>query len=178
VGALTWQVEQQWEGSVEASLAAAQKQILASDAIFGIVGTRAVMESAVDDVRELGVPELTEPVEAALARLDDEGRPASAADARHLMGLVDHCTGTILDVDGVRDEPRAPQETPPEFEGFFVSPLPDDLLQAHYGSTMPTPDTCRTVEFPGRLNTYDGRYIIAYTDQQPSTIFFYGDSAI
>lgn len=159
-------------------MAAAQQQILASEAIFGIVGTRAVMESAVDEVRQLGVPELTEPLEAALARLDGEGRPASAADARHLMGLVDHGTGTILDVDGVRNEPRPPEEPLPDFEGFFMSPLPDELLTAHYGSTMPTPDTCRTVEPPGRLRTYDGRYVIAYTDQRPTTIFFYGDSAI
>lgn len=177
MGARGWVEEVAWNGSVEGCLEVAQARVLASDEIFAIVGSRSEMEANVEALREFGIPELTESAEAALDRLDEVGRPASAADARHLLGLVDHGTGTILDVDGIRPEPRPLGDEPPwRYEGLFLSPLPDEMLVERYGSAHPAPEAVDG-ELSGDITINDGRYVVTYEDDRPVGVVFYGWSS-
>lgn len=178
MGARGWVEVVAWGGSVEGCLEVAQARLLASDEIFDIVGSRSDMEASVEALREFGIPEMTDPAEAALSRVDEAGRPASAADARHLLGVVDHGTGTVLDVDGVHPEPRPVGTDPPwQYEGFFLSPLPDEYLVERYGSAHPAPGVVRDGDLPADITTDDGRYVITYENNQPTAVVLFGWSS-
>jgi hypothetical protein len=76
-------------------------------------------------------------------------------------------TRSILDLDGVSDEP-----------GFGVAArLDDDLLKELYGTTRPTRAIVEANdELWDHLDRGQGAYIILYRDDQPDEIYFAGYS--
>lgn len=176
MGARAWLEVESWAGSIEGCLNAAQVRLLESDEIHEIVGTRSDIENRAMEIGDLGIPELVEIFEAALQRYDINGRPQTAADVHALRGIVDHGTGTILDVSRVDTDPRRLGDpSPSEFE-FLVSPLAVENLIAAFDSAEPTVQQIREYEFANDLDTFDGRYVVLYDGGSPTTVVFFGVS--
>ena len=76
-------------------------------------------------------------------------------------------TRSILDMERVSDTP----------DDCAVAPLPDEDLLEFFGTTKPTPEMVEgSDELFEMLERGQGVYIVVYTDDQPSGIFFAGYS--
>ena len=86
-------------------------------------------------------------------------------------------TGTILDADGIRTEPRRLEEAATwGYEGTYLSPLPVWELTELFGTDVPPTST--VVEKWPSLMTHrgDGRYVVTSDGGDSWSVVFFGAS--
>jgi hypothetical protein len=92
----------------------------------------------------------------------EEAREAADADG----------TRSIVDMDDVGDQPADPDE--PQFG--VVSPVDPELLADLYGTTQPTREMIRDMDFLEEVERGTGVYMVVYDKGKPSELCFAGYS--
>lgn len=170
MGASGWQYKVPFDPDVDAALRRLREEVFAAGTyakpLEGLDGFPA--ELLAQDLVEMAEMTGEEIDPASIERLVAGDDPISIDEA--LMWSAESGTHSILDmVVGIRDEP----------DFGVITRLSPEACAEHFGTEHPTESAVEAAL--GELDAlvterWQGLYVIAYTDDQPSSIFFVGTS--
>lgn len=163
VGASGWWTRVPYNPDIEAAFNQAQQTTLQTRDYFAWWNTPWASTDELEEmVEDLGG--VTDDVAGTIERIR-AGQPPTSIDAIRVLADADG-THSILDMAGISEEPIP----------MMMCPLPVDALERTFGTDQPSPERVEEhrddlVEF---MEGWVGVYVIAYTDGQPTDIYFGG----
>lgn len=180
MGSKWWFAHGGWAGSVEATLETVQSAFLESKDFLAHIPPRDALLAMAETMLsgEFPMPNWArEQLRTAVDRLGSDGRPATRFDAV-ILTSERLGTGTVLDIDGVHPDERAPDDPPLDLHGpLLVASLPTELLERLFDTAEPAMNEIidrerALAELP--IPRHGGRYVVAYEGGSPSGVAFFG----